>query len=242
MDLLEEIGFTQNEAKVYRALLDSGPSSAGGIIAKTGLHRAVVYDTLGRLQEKALVASVTKDNRKMFEAGSPERLRAILKEKEEKLERLIPQLAVRSPLSLSVKVHEGKEGLKTIGEDILRSKPKEVVSLGQGGETYELIPSFLDFYHRERLRLGIKDRLLYRDNEITRARAKKLGVLPDTSIRFLPKSVSTPSAIVIYNDRTALFLISEQKNPFVIFIENKELADSLREYFELLWAASEKNL
>jgi hypothetical protein len=130
--------------------------------------------------------------------------------------------------------------LKTIGEDILRSKPSEVVSLGQGGETYELVPAFLDYYHRTRLKLGIKDRLLYRDNDITRERARQLSGLPSTEIRFLPKSVKTPAAILVYNNRTVLFLISQQKNPFVIFIENSELADSVREYFELLWVVSEK--
>ena len=45
MEELKQIGLTTNESKVYLALLDLGPSLAGQISRKTGLHRRTVYDT-----------------------------------------------------------------------------------------------------------------------------------------------------------------------------------------------------
>ena len=49
--ILEEIGLTQNESKVYLSLIELGSSSVTQIIQKSGLHRAVVYDLLERLLE-----------------------------------------------------------------------------------------------------------------------------------------------------------------------------------------------
>jgi sugar-specific transcriptional regulator TrmB len=40
---LQKIGFLANDAVVYLKLIDMGTSSAGPIIASTGLHRNVVY-------------------------------------------------------------------------------------------------------------------------------------------------------------------------------------------------------
>src|SRR3989344_1182878 len=58
------VGLTEKESEVYLALIELGSSSAGQIIQKTGLHRAVVYDLLERLIEKGLVGNVFKGRHK----------------------------------------------------------------------------------------------------------------------------------------------------------------------------------
>jgi len=49
---LRKAGLTENESKTYLALLETGPSQAGVITRKTGLHRRVIYDTLEMLIKK----------------------------------------------------------------------------------------------------------------------------------------------------------------------------------------------
>src|SRR3989338_647839 len=49
-------------------------------------------------------------------------------------------------------VVKGKEGIKNVLEDILRAKPKEWLVLGSGGETYKLLPAFLDDFHKRRIK------------------------------------------------------------------------------------------
>ncbi len=73
--ILEEIGFTRNEIKIYLALLKLGASTTGKIIESTGLHRAIVYDTLEKLLKKGIVSFVIQNNRKVFKAYDPERLK-----------------------------------------------------------------------------------------------------------------------------------------------------------------------
>jgi septum site-determining protein MinD len=76
--ILEEVGLTPNESKVYLSLIELGSSSATQIIQKAGLHRAVVYDLLERLIEKGLVGYVIKGRKKFFEATNPERLKEVM--------------------------------------------------------------------------------------------------------------------------------------------------------------------
>ena len=62
--LLSELGLTENESTVYEMLLRDGPSLAGKITQKTGIHRRNVYDCLERLNKKGLVGFVKENNRK----------------------------------------------------------------------------------------------------------------------------------------------------------------------------------
>src|SRR3989344_1883091 len=200
--ILTEAGLTKKEAEVYLALIELGSASASQIIQKTGLHRAVVYDLLQRLIEKGLVGHAIKGRKKFFEATNPERLLDILKEKENKIKTILPQLFELSQFKdhLEVKIYKGKEGIKAVFEDILRNKPKEWLSLGSSGETYELLPAFLEEFHKERVEKKIHGRGLILNNELAIKRAEVLSKLDFTEIKILPKNVVTPTVINIYNN------------------------------------------
>ena len=238
--ILEEVGLTQKESNVYLALTELGSSSASEIIQKTGSHRAVVYDLLERLIEKGLVGHVIKGRKKFFEATNPERLLEILKEKENKVKSIIPELTELSQFKehLDVKIYKGKEGIKTVFEDIIRNKPGEWLSLGSGGETYQLLTSFLDDFHRRRIKAKIKARGLLLNNKKSKIRGEKLAKMGLTEIRYLPRAFLTPTVINIYGDRCTLYSVTEDKIPFIILIDNKQLTKSFREYFGWLWKLS----
>ena len=63
---LKEAGLTNNEDLVYNALIDLGPSLAGRISRKTGLHRRTVYDVTETLIQKGLVSYILENNRRIF--------------------------------------------------------------------------------------------------------------------------------------------------------------------------------
>ncbi len=238
--ILEEVGLTSNESKVYLSLIELGSSSATQIIQKTGLHRAVVYDLLERLIGKGLVGHAIKGRKKFFEATNPERLKEILQEKEQKLSEILPRLLELSKFQtkLEVKIYKGKEGIKNVFEDILRSKPKEWLSLSSGGETYKVLPYFLEHFHKARIKNKILARGLLLDNPTARKRGETLAKMSLTEIRYLPKTFLTPTVMNIYDNRVTMYLVTEENIPFIILIENKELSKSFREYFEWLWKLS----
>ncbi len=237
---LQEIGMTEKEAEVYLALLRLGSSSASAIIQKTGLHRAVVYDLLERLIEKGLASYATVGRKKFFEAANPNRLIEILKEKEQKIQNVLPSLLELSKFqsTLEVKIFKGKQGIKSVLEDIIRSKPKEWLSLSSGGETYKTIPYFLEQFHKERIKLKIKVRGLLTNNSTAKKRGKALSAMPFTKIKYLPKTIQTPTVINIYGNSINFYCVTKNEIPFIILIESKELADSFKKYFEWLWRIS----
>ena len=79
--LLEEIGLSKNEIKIYLILLKLGSTTTGAIIKQTGIHNSKVYDGLERLSNKGLVTHVVVANTKHFTAVNPERLLDFLEDK-----------------------------------------------------------------------------------------------------------------------------------------------------------------
>src|SRR3989338_2255413 len=125
-------GLTIMEEKVYLTLLDLGPSLAGLITRKSGIHRRSVYDALERLIQKGLVGYIVKNNRKYFEATDPQRLLDLVKEKEAAVEELLPQLQAKyhkTAEKAETLFYKGKNGLKSVFEDQLATA-KEILILG----------------------------------------------------------------------------------------------------------------
>ncbi len=92
MKILEEIGFEENESKIYIALMRLGPSTASAISKETKIERTLVYRTAERLVEKGLLNFFTENKIKKFRAAKPENMLIELKEKEERLKKFIPEL------------------------------------------------------------------------------------------------------------------------------------------------------
>src|SRR3989344_1477489 len=110
---LKELGLTNNESLIYSSLLKNGESAAGLISRLTGLHRRTVYDSIERLIEKGLISFIIKNNKKLFHAASPKRFLEIVKEKEEKLNNILPLMlsnynAVKE--EQEIYFYKGKEG------------------------------------------------------------------------------------------------------------------------------------
>ena len=72
--ILEQIGLSKNEIKVYFALLELDQSSATPIIKKSNIPYSKLYQTLDKLLGKGLVSFVIKNNVKYFQANTPDNL------------------------------------------------------------------------------------------------------------------------------------------------------------------------
>src|SRR3989344_661405 len=81
--ILEDIGLTNAEIKVYLALLELGSSSAGPVIEKSGLQNSVVHMTLNRLLDKGFVSYYMEGKRTHYQAANPKHLVDYINEKKE---------------------------------------------------------------------------------------------------------------------------------------------------------------
>ena len=237
-EILEDIGMTQGEIKVYLALLELGETTAGFIKKKTKLQNSVVHLCLGNLIEKGLVSYVEKGKRRFYTATEPEKLIGFLDEKRRRLQELLPELLKKQKeqVKYKVNIYEGKKGLKAIHEDILKD-------LKQGGEFFvfgapkeaneQFEPYFQDF-HKRRIKQNIRLKIIYKND--VKEYAKTRERMKFTEVRYTPENLTSPVWITVYDGKTILFVIGDIL--LGIVIENDTIATNFKEYFELVWRLS----
>ncbi|MBU0957712.1 MAG: hypothetical protein KKF56_02775 [Nanoarchaeota archaeon] len=224
---LKEAGLTENESKVYLALLDLGPSLAGQISRKTGLHRRTVYDVNEMLIKKGLIGYIKQNNRRLFNAVNPNRILDIIKEKENVVKDVVPDLMERYSLTKEkeeTNFYKGKEGLKSVFEDQLNYK--EILILGASVLAYDVLKFYFKWYDKTRKSRKIKTRIIASDKKI-----KRIAL---AEIRYLPEKYASPVSVNIYGDKVTIILWND-KEPIAIVIKNKEISEGYRNYFELMW-------
>ena len=91
--ILEQIGLTESEIKVYFALMKLGSASTGPIIDKAKINHSKIYLVLNKLLDKWLVSFIIKNNVKLYQASDPENLTRYLKTKKESIGQSVTHLA-----------------------------------------------------------------------------------------------------------------------------------------------------
>lgn len=228
---LKEAGLTENENNVYTALIDLGPSLAGKISRKTGLHRRTVYDVTETLIQKGLVGYILENNRRIFSAVDPQRIIDLIDQKKDLLNPIISEL--KSKFNSSKKMektnfYKGKAGLKMVFESQLDYP--EILIWGATREAYNSMPYYFKWFNERRKQKKVKIKVITSDKTI------KPKILAET--KYLAEKYSQPMVINVYGDNVAMILWG--KNPFALVIEQKEFAIGYKKYFELLWKIAKK--
>jgi sugar-specific transcriptional regulator TrmB len=236
-EALEKIGLNRNEAKVYLALLELGPSSIGDISSEANIHRTNAYDSLKRLLEKGLVSYTTKDKDiKVFEAGSPDNLIKLINEKRIILESILPSLKIKNEMTSRKShacIHEGITAFTRILEHFLDYK-EPILVYGIPKKAPEMMKHFIPGFHKRRIPKKI--RMLHIYNQNAEDRIKFLNSLPYTEARYLPQQFDSEVSTNICGDEVVMVIWSEPV--ITIQIRNPAVAHSYKRYFEVLWKAA----
>lgn len=231
-NILQELGLSVTEAKVYLALLELGSGLAGEITKKSEINRTNVYDALERLIEKGLVSYVVSANRKVFESIDPKRLQEILKEKQQKLDSIMKELQSKYNSNKSKEeatIFKGKKGIKSIFENILKEK-KNLFVYGAESRFAKMFPAYQKHWNKRRSKLKINVKIIYNEKVKQSKIKEKLKLL---DMKFLPKYYEFPSTIMIYGDNAVTIVWTEL--PFGFMIKSKEAVKSNMNFFDILW-------
>ncbi len=239
-ETLLKLGLSRREVEVYYTLLSVEEALASGISENTYESRTNIYDTLNSLIKKGLVSYVIKNNRKYFMSTNPKKLLEWIElkkeevEKEEKIvESLIPdllKLKLPKEKKVVVEVYEGKEGLRTMFKETIESSretKKEFLIFGAiAGVLRELDPIYHERYYKERKKYKIKSRYIFIEGE-------KHPIAPYSEYKYLPKVYKSFVATTVHGDEVSFWLLT--KPEIVILIKSKDLAETYRNNFEVLW-------
>lgn len=247
-NLLSEIGMTKSEIAVYFALLELGSSTTGPIIKKAGIASGKAYLVLDKLIKKGLVTYVVKGGVKYYQGKDPDLLLNYVNEKEnelklkeEELKRMLPKLKAEyeeKKYTPTAEIFEGIKGFKSFYDWTLKELKKgECIDiLGVPREANERFQAYLMSWNKQRIKLGIKMRIVY--NHDCMKFGKTREKMPLTEVRYMKKDLETPAWIDIFKDYVVT--INVHGEPICFLIKNKETAESYKKYFEMIWEMSIK--
>tara|TARA_Y100000310_G_C20688673_1_gene820750 strand:+ start:3373 stop:4083 length:711 start_codon:yes stop_codon:yes gene_type:complete len=229
--ILEDIGLTQGEIKVYLALLESGPTTAGKILEKANIQNSVFHFCVNRLIEKGLVSYIKKNKFRIYQAADPDNFLSYLKDKEKQVETLLPELKKKQTLAKEkqeVELFEGMKGVITLMNALIEDtkKSQEFLFFAPDLEKSEEIQKFYERYDAKRKSKGL----------ITKGIApKKLKPLFDkrTYLQMKYSDSPVPANSGICNDKMAI--ISWGEKPTGVLIHSKHIVEKQKEFFNSLW-------
>ncbi len=228
--VLSELGLSEGEIKVYLALLKLGPIQVSKIKEETKLHRTTIYDFLEKLLNKGLASYVVRNNVKYYNAADPNMLVGFLKEKQEHLNQILPELnklAKFKKEEVKVEVYKGTEGLKTVMLDAIRAG-QDIVGMGIDESCWKKkLPVFTEQYQRMLKENNIHEYIL------TKANPEFLFDQKQTHYKFVSASYFSPTSTLIYADK--ILLTVWEPSLTSVLIENKQLAQAYRQHFNALW-------
>jgi len=235
--VLMDMGLSKNEAKAYVSLIEIGASTVTKISNKSKVHRTNLYEALERLKKKGIVSAFTKNGTVHFEATDPKIFFNFLKEREMKLNSVMPQLLLAKKMSTpdeNIEIREGLTAVKATFSDALKHN-QPIYTFGSPKEASGLAKIFLDRFHKERIKKKIPMYHIY--NSDAEARIKELKKLPYTHVRTLAPEFNSPIATGICGDEVAL-KIWDKKDGMAIVIKSERIAKAYKKYFDLLYSVA----
>jgi len=233
---LSQLGFSPSEIKIYIHLLKNGSSYPNKISSEIKLNRTNVYEALDRLVSKGVSSFINKNKVKWFEAKSPNSLLSLIKEREDEfkitknniLEDIRSLNQIKSEkIPLEANVFTGKKGLRMIFEDILETK-KAISLIAAELQFKEFFGPYFELWHKERIEKRMSQRTIFSKKFKGKLERRKL-----LEYKFVDNKYTNPTTTILYGDNCVF--IQWSKEPIAIKIQNKEIAKSHLNYFNMLW-------
>lgn len=241
---LMSFGLSEKEAKIYIASLKLGAAPVQKIAIEAHVNRATAYANIDKLMKEGIMSSFKEGKKFYFYAERPEKILELLIKKQQielenkkvNLKRVLPELkarAIRQSDHPILSYYKGSTGIKEVCKNILHGS----------NDTYRII------YNHELFYKNFKSREL-QDLAHERIRknifAKVIRICEDHSVKskhsehynVKPSELDISFEMSLYDDQT---LIVSLKNPLSgIAIHDKNITNSLKSIFDLLWKVSEK--
>lgn len=240
-NILQRLGFSANEVKVYLAILSLEIVSAQNVAKEAGIPRTTAYAVLEALTRRGVVAKTVVRGKIRFTAEAPEKLLALLTEIRAEAERALPELAARygkSERKPRIVFYEGPDAIQKVYDDTLAERPKEILEWNTDAYFHAHRSRVDSKYIEKRMHLGISaKRIAGAGSGWQEHRPHDPRELSETVI--VPKEQFWPDIEVnIYGRKVAFLNYAENMS---IIIESKAIADAMRQAYELSWRGA-KNL
>lgn len=234
-NIIENIGLTKKEARVYLAALEIGSNPVSSIAKKAKINRVTAYDIMEKLAKRGLVGSFTRAKVKYYTATDPQLVAADFQKKVEDLQTALPQLKQLSGEVSRPKVmsFEGIEAIKNIFLEALATEG-EILMYANIREIETHWPSFMEDFERRRMNYELPLKLIAIEDDRGRFMKEYDDEFQRTT-RLVPKEqYGFSSCIFIYDHKVASVSL---QSGIGIVMEDPGIAETHRALFRLQWKA-----
>ena len=247
-EILEKLGLSPNEAKIYLSLLEYGESGVADISTQAGVHRRNVYDSLKRLLDKGLVQQSLDTKENSYAPVDPSKLTEIIAEQSQQLEEVMPalnkQFAQSKPQQQAF-ILKGLEGMKIVWQMMLKEK-KDIYSIGAKGQWFD--PALTTAKKRFLQSLSRTDVVIHllRDYNFVLQEKEFINNFEYHKIqsRVLPKDYDTSSSVNICGNYVvqynSVILMRLPVETIFYVIKDRDLAESYHKWFQFMWKMSKE--
>ena len=233
---LKQLGFSQNEIKVYLSLFELGKVRAGRIIESTGLHRNIVYTALEEFVERELATKTIVGGVAEYVANDPARLVEEAEEKKISAAKVAEELRKKlKEAPREITMYEGVEGIQRARDKMLKYKGEEDLYV-VGASTYSSTPEWEVYwkkFHTKREKLGIGLKILY-DQDVPKEILDWRNSLAHSEARYLPFQVDSPVQFAMIGEFIDI-IIPSGVEPVTFRIRSRATVEAFRKYFEFFW-------
>lgn len=245
---IQNIGLNKNQANVYLACLELGPSTVIKLSKHTGIIRTTIYDNLRVLKEHGLIAETIDDAGKiLFTAENPQKLLKVLENKKQQITESLPSLIElfnTTKTNPKIQFFSGKQGITKVTEISRQENPeKEILILGDLKALFSyLTPEEKAARSKSRVKKAIRSFIISTNTP----QEMKSFSIPDPQnhkkkmreVRMAHENLKIPFLFYIFHNKVAL--LSSAQEGYTIIFESPELSTGLKSLFTFLWEISKE--
>ena len=237
--VIEQLGYTAKEAKVYIAALSLGECHISDLAAKLKMPRSSVQSILDTLHKDGLINFYVQRRYRYWVAESPERLLKLLQEREASVSAALPALSdlrKGSSTKTSVKVFAGTDEIRMMYDDILVTR-QHILGMVPWDEWQRLLGrGFTEDFIEKRVRHFLSIRLIVPKSAATLA-LKERDAKESRVTRYAPPGAAIKTALFIYGTKVAIVTLNKRM-PTAIVLDDQDIRETFELFFEGLWEQS----
>jgi len=236
--ILEDLGLTNAETKVYLALLELGSTKAGRVIEETNLQNSVVHMTLHKLVNNGFATFIKKGKIKYYQSTDPSHILDFIEDKKTKFKEILPALLEKQKAKekQEAEVYEGFKGLKTLLHEMIKDAKRgdEFIFFTfytKNPDEFQQVFNYYKEFEKEREQKGIKVRGISPESIRNKYEGRNME-------NFVFVNYPIPLNCAVCNEIIMFTPWEDKKISFLI--HSKQLSNQYRELFYSIWN-KEKN-
>jgi len=245
-DLLENLGLSEPEIKIYLKLLELGRCSITELAHALSMNRVTAYFNIKNLVDMGLITHMKQGRNRELSAQSPEALKYLIEQKDrhirhlkEQFDETYPILAGMVPAShtsdqhkFDVKFYQGMAGIRDIYGEAL--KAKELRSYVNIEKIYEIFPENAKLFRDAVYSRGVSMWEIIEDSVISRKDSAENDP-KHYYYKFFPAGwkYSEIFDYMIFEGKIAMIAGENEANGILIINDN--MYRNAKALFELLW-------